>query len=253
MTLLGEFALWMALLAGLWGAVIGFSGVWRRRPELGTTTIRSAYAVCAAMIVASIALWKGILTHDFNIEYVASYTSRNLPDSYLITAFWAGQKGSLLFWGTVLGIFGALTQALTSRRYRDLMPTVAAVTGTVAVFFAATMLFAANPFERLGFTPADGNGLNPQLQNPGMVIHPPMLYLGYISITIPFAFAIAALLSRRLDSGWIIAIRKWTLLSWFFLSVGITLGMWWAYVELGWGGYWAWIPWRTRVCSRGSP
>lgn len=255
MTLLGEFALWMALLAGLWGAVIGFSGVWRRRPELGTTTIRSAYAVCAAMIVASIALWKGILTHDFNIEYVASYTSRNLPDSYLITAFWAGQKGSLLFWGTVLGIFGALTQALTSRRYRDLMPTVAAVTGTVVVFFVATMLFSANPFERLGFTPADGNGLNPQLQNPGMVIHPPMLYLGYISITIPFAFAIAALLSRRLDSGWIIAIRKWTLLSWFFLSIGITLGMWWAYVELGWGGYWAWdpvenaslLPWLTMT------
>jgi cytochrome c-type biogenesis protein CcmF len=104
------------------------------------------------------------------------------------------------------------------------------------------MIFSANPFERLPFTPEDGRGLNPQLQNPGMTIHPPMLYLGYISITIPFAFAMAALLSKRLDTGWIHAIRKWTLLSWLFLSCGITLGMWWAYVELGWGGYWAWDP-----------
>ena len=117
------------------------------------------------------------------------------------------------------------------------------------------MIFAADPFERLAFTPADGRGLNPQLQNVGMVIHPPMLYLGYISITIPFAFAVAALLSRRLDVGWIHAIRKWTLLSWLFLSIGITLGMWWAYVELGWGGYWAWdpvenasfLPWLTMT------
>jgi cytochrome c-type biogenesis protein CcmF len=117
------------------------------------------------------------------------------------------------------------------------------------------MLFAANPFARLGFTPPDGRGLNPQLQNVGMVIHPPMLYLGYISITIPFAFAVAALLSRRLDTGWIQAIRKWTLVSWLFLSIGITLGMWWAYVELGWGGYWAWdpvenaslLPWLTMT------
>jgi cytochrome c-type biogenesis protein CcmF len=125
----------------------------------------------------------------------------------------------------------------------------------VVSFFVSVMLFAANPFARLGFTPPDGRGLNPQLQNVGMVIHPPMLYLGYISITIPFAFAVAALLSRRLDTGWIQAIRKWTLVSWLFLSIGITLGMWWAYVELGWGGYWAWdpvenaslLPWLTMT------
>src|SRR3954449_11622270 len=122
-------------------------------------------------------------------------------------------------------------------------------------YFVSVMLFASNSFERLGFTPADGRGRNPQLQNVGMVIHPPMLYLGYISITIPFAFAVAALLSRRLDVGWLHAIRKWTLVSWLFLSVGITLGMWWAYVELGWGGYWAWdpvenasfLPWLTMT------
>jgi cytochrome c-type biogenesis protein CcmF len=242
MTLLGQFALWLGLFAGLWGAGVGLSGRWRGRPELAATAIRAAWGVAAAMLVASLALWKGLLTHDFNIEYVAAYTSRNLPTAYVVTAFWAGQKGSLLFWALVLSLFGVLAQLLTGRRHRDLLPWVAGITCAVAAFFIATMLFAANPFERLAFTPPDGRGLNPQLQNPGMVIHPPMLYLGYISLTIPFAFAMAALLSRRLDSGWIHAIRKWSLVSWLFLSVGITLGMWWAYVELGWGGYWAWDP-----------
>src|SRR5678815_2929160 len=192
---------------------------------------------------------------SFNIEYVAQYTSRNLPNSYVFAAFWAGQKGSLLFWATILSIFGATAQTVTSRRHEGLLPYVAAVTNIVVAFFVLTMLFSANPFERLDFTPLDGRGLNPQLQNVGMVIHPPMLYLGYISITIPFAFAVAALLSRRLDVGWIQAIRKWTIVSWLFLSVGITLGMWWAYVELGWGGYWAWdpvenasfLPWLTMT------
>jgi cytochrome c-type biogenesis protein CcmF len=122
------------------------------------------------------------------------------------------------------------------------LPYVAAVTSLVATFFVTVMLFSANPFQRLPFTPLDGQGMNPQLQNPGMVFHPPMLYLGYISITIPFAFAIAALLSKKLDTEWLVAVRKWTIVSWLFLSVGLLIGMWWAYVELGWGGYWAWDP-----------
>jgi cytochrome c-type biogenesis protein CcmF len=256
MTLLGQFALWLGLLAAVWGAVVGFGGRWKDRPDLARTAIRSAYGLCAAMLVAALSLWKGLATHDFNIEYVWAYTSRNLPAAYIFTAFWAGQKGSLLFWALVLSIFGAVAQAVTSRRHDSLMPYVAAVTNTVAAFFIATMVFGgANPFERMPVTPPDGNGLNPQLQNPGMVMHPPMLYLGYISITIPFAFALAALLSRRLDTGWLYAIRKWTILSWLFLSVGIVLGMWWAYVELGWGGYWAWdpvenasfLPWLTMT------
>jgi cytochrome c-type biogenesis protein CcmF len=241
-TLLGQFALWTAWVLGLWGAVIAFAGRWPERPELAATVVRSVYAVFGCLAVASIALWKGLIGHDFNIEYVAAYTSRNLPPYYIVTAFWAGQKGSLLLWAVVLSLLASLAQLLTSRRYAHLMPYVAGVTSAVVVFFISVMLFGANPFERLAFTPADGRGLNPQLQNVGMVIHPPMLYLGYISITIPFAFAIAALLSGRLDVGWIQAIRKWTLISWLFLGIGITLGMWWAYVELGWGGYWAWDP-----------
>jgi len=256
MTLLGNFALWAALLFGIWGAVLAFSNRWLGRPEIALSVTRSVYAVFASLVVASVALWKGIISHDFNIEYVWAYTSRNLPSGYLFSAFWAGQKGSLLFWAVVLSLFATLAQAMTPRRYAALMPYVAGVTSSVTVFFVAVMLFSgANPFERLPFTPADGRGLNPQLQNPGMMIHPPMLYLGYISITIPFAFAMAALLSRKLDTGWIHAMRRWMLVSWLFLSIGITLGMWWAYVELGWGGYWAWdpvenaslLPWLTMT------
>ncbi len=255
MTLLGQFALWAAFILGLWCVVLAFSGRWQGRADLSATVVRSIYAITGCLIVASLALWKGLISHDFNMEYVAAYTSRNLPSAYIFTAFWAGQKGSLLFWAVVLSLFASAAQLLTPRRYAYLMPYVAGVTAAVITFFVTVMIFAADPFERLAFTPADGRGLNPQLQNVGMIIHPPMLYLGYISLTIPFAFAMAALLSRRLDTGWIHAMRKWTLVSWLFLAIGITLGMWWAYVELGWGGYWAWdpvenaslLPWLTMT------
>ena len=255
MTLLGQFSLWAAFALGLWCVLLSFSGRWQGRPDLSASVVRSIYAISGCLIVASLALWKGLISHDFNMEYVASYTSRNLPNAYIFSAFWAGQKGSLLFWAVVLSLFSAGAQLLTPRRFAYLMPYVAGVTAAVITFFVSVMIFAADPFERLAFTPADGRGLNPQLQNVGMVIHPPMLYLGYISLTIPFAFAMAALLSRRLDTGWIHAMRKWTLVSWLFLGIGITLGMWWAYVELGWGGYWAWdpvenaslLPWLTMT------
>ena len=255
MTLLGEAMLWLSLAIAVGAAGIVVSGRWRRDAALEAVVIRSAYVMAGLLVVAAIALWVGIFRHDFNISYVASYTARNLPTSYLVAAFWAGQAGSLLFWTVVLALFAAMAQLLTPRHHAHLLPYVAAVTATVLAFFLIVMLFAASPFERLAFTPADGRGMNPQLQNPGMMIHPPMLYLGYISITIPFAFAAAALLSGRLDTGWLHAIRRWTLVSWLFLSVGITLGMWWAYVELGWGGYWAWdpvenasfLPWLTMT------
>ncbi len=255
MTLLGQFALWAAFVLGLWCVALSFSGRWQGRPELSATVVRSIYAILGCLVVASLSLWKGLISHDFNMEYVAAYTSRNLPSAYIFSAFWAGQKGSLLFWAVVLSLFASAAQLLTPRRFAYLMPYVAGVTAAVITFFVSVMIFAADPFERLAFTPADGRGLNPQLQNIGMVIHPPMLYLGYISLTIPFAFAMAALLSRRLDAGWLHAIRKWTIVSWLFLSIGITLGMWWAYVELGWGGYWAWdpvenaslLPWLTMT------
>ncbi len=255
MTLLGTAMLWLALAMAVGIAGLVVSGRWRRDQALEAVVIRSAYVLAGLMGVAAIALWVGIFRHDFNIAYVASYTARNLPTGYLFASFWAGQAGSLLFWAVVLALFAAAAQLLTPRHHAHLLPYVAGVTASVLAFFLIVMLFAASPFERLGFVPPDGRGMNPQLQNPGMMIHPPMLYLGYISITIPFAFAVAALVSGRLDTGWLHAIRRWTLVSWLFLSIGITLGMWWAYVELGWGGYLAWdpvenasfLPWLTMT------
>jgi cytochrome c-type biogenesis protein CcmF len=255
-TLLGNLALWIALLVGVWGALAGFAGGGTGRPELAQSARHAVFAMFGALVVAVFALEWALFQHDFNVEYVAAYTSRNLPIFYTWSALYAGQKGSLLFWATVLSLFGSLALWLAPRRQRALLPYVAAVVALVTSFFLSVMLFGgANPFHRLAYTPVDGSGLNPQLQNPGMVFHPPMLYLGYISITIPFAFAIAALMSKRLDTDWLVAIRKWTLLSWLFLSIGICLGMWWAYVELGWGGYWAWdpvenaslLPWLTMT------
>src|SRR5213595_2587425 len=256
MTVLGSLCLWIAFLVGIWGALAGFVGGRQGRRDLEQSARHAVFAMCAALWVAVAALEWALFQHDFNVEYVASYTSRNLPIFYTWSALYAGQKGSLLFWASVLSLFGSLAMVLTPRRHAELLPTVAGVVSLVASFFISVMLFGhANPFQRLPYTPLDGSGLNPQLQIPGMVFHPPMLYLGYISITIPFAFAIAALLSKRLDADRLVAIRKWTLLSWLFLSIGICLGMWWAYVELGWGGYWAWdpvenaslLPWLTMT------
>jgi cytochrome c-type biogenesis protein CcmF len=252
---IGNIALWIAMLIAAWGAGVAFLGGVRRRPELAASAERAVFVSWGLLFVASCALMRALLTHDFSLEYVASYTSRNLPTYYVWSAFYAGQKGSLLFWAIVVATWGSLALLFNRGKYRELTPYVAGVVCLVVMFFVAVMVFAANPFHRLGFIPADGNGLNPQLQNPGMTIHPPMLYLGYTSITIPFAFAIGALISGKLDTGWIHAIRRWTLLSWLFLSAGIVLGMWWAYVELGWGGYWAWdpvenasfLPWLTMT------
>jgi cytochrome c-type biogenesis protein CcmF len=255
-TVLGNLALWLAFLVGVWGVVAGFTGGFTHRADLAESARHAVVAMCGALLLAVFALERALFQHDFNVEYVAAYTSRNLPIFYTWSALYAGQKGSLLFWASVLSVFGSLALTFAPRRQRELLPFVAAVVCTVATFFISVMLFGqANPFARLPYTPLDGSGLNPQLQNPGMVFHPPMLYLGYISITIPFAFAIAALLSKRLDVDWLVAIRKWTILSWLFLSIGICLGMWWAYVELGWGGYWAWdpvenaslLPWLTMT------
>src|SRR2546421_7166952 len=256
MTVLGGLCLWLAFLLGVWGALAGFVGGRSGRRDLEQSARHAVFAMCAALWVAVAALEWALFQHDFHVDHAAPSPSRNLPIFYPWSALYAGQKGSLLFWASVLSLFGSLAMVLTSRRHRALLPYVAGVVCTVATFFISVMLFAqANPFHRLAYTPLDGSGLNPQLQNPGMVFHPPMLYLGYISITIPFAFAMAALLSQRLDVDWLVAIRKWTLLSWLFLSVGICLGMWWAYVELGWGGYWAWdpvenaslLPWLTMT------
>src|SRR2546425_3172373 len=255
MTLLGDEALWVAFLVGIWGTLTGIAGGRSDRADLARSARHAVFALCGALLVAVVSLEVALFRRDFNVEYVAAYTSRNLPTFYTWSALYAGQKGSLLFWATVLSLFGSLALVTAAPRHRPLLPYVSGIVSLVATFFVTVMLFAANPFDRLPYTPVDGGGLNPQLQNPGMVFHPPMLYLGYISITIPFAFAMAALLSRRLDTDWLVAIRKGTLGSWLVPSVGRFLRGWWAYVELGWGGYWAWdpvenaslLPWLTMT------
>ena len=242
MILLGELSLWVALLMVIWSATVSFAGGQMRRTDLVASGERAMYAAFAFVVVASIGLWTALLTSDFSLRYVASYTSANLPAVYKFSAFWGGQQGSMLFWCLILAFYCAMALYANRRRNRELMPYVTGTLALVQVFFLATTAFGANPYARLDWIPPDGTGLNPQLQNPGMATHPPMLYLGYVATTIPFAFAIAALFTRRLDAEWLGAVRRWSLVSWLFLTIGITLGMWWAYVELGWGGYWAWDP-----------
>ena len=242
MIVVGELSLWIALLMAIWCATISFAGGINRRHELIQSGERAAYAAAAFTLLASIGLWTALLTRDFSLTYVASQISANMPNVYVFTAFWSGQAGSMLFWALILSLYAALAVWTNRRANRELMPFVTGTLAAVLVFFLATTALKANPFSRLDWMPLDGRGMNPQLQNPGMAVHPPTLYLGYVATTIPFGFAIAALVSRRLDAEWLAAVRRWALVSWFFLTVGILLGMWWAYVELGWGGYWAWDP-----------
>jgi cytochrome c-type biogenesis protein CcmF len=193
--------------------------------------------------MSSIALAWLFATGNFQVAYVSSYSDRALPIFYKITAFWAGQKGSLLFWAWVLSLFSALVAYNTRDDLeKETTPYIYLVLAGSLGFFLYILTNISNPFELLSYTPADGQGLNPMLQNPGMIFHPPTLFLGYIGFTIPFAYAIAAMVTDKLDETWLKKTRVWSVLSWVFLTIGIILGGQWAYVELGWGGYWAWDP-----------
>ncbi|MDO8688343.1 MAG: cytochrome c biogenesis protein CcsA, partial [Dehalococcoidales bacterium] len=239
---LGYIALFLALVASVYSAVAFIFGERNRHLAMLASAKNSLLVVCGLVSVAVAALAYSLVTHDFQIEYVASYTSRTLSVPYLISALWAGNDGSLLFWGWLLSIFAAVVVLQKRDTGKALVPYASSIIMVTEAFFLILLLWVANPFQRLSFVPADGNGLNPLLQNPGMLFHPPFLLAGYVGFTIPFAFAMAALLTRRLGDEWLITIRRWTLLTWLILGVGNILGAWWAYVELGWGGYWAWDP-----------
>jgi cytochrome c-type biogenesis protein CcmF len=240
--LVGELSLWVALLMAAWAGVTSFAGGSMGRDDLIASGRRGLYVTTLMIILASAGLWTALLTHDFSLSYVAGHTSANMPKIYVFTAFWGGQAGSMLFWALILSCYSSIAIWSVREKARELAPFACGTLALILLFFIATTCFKANPFDRLAFVPADGKGMNPQLQNPGMAIHPPNLYLGYVATAIPFAFAIAALITRKLDASWLLVVRRWSLISWFFLTVGITLGMWWAYVELGWSGYWAWDP-----------
>jgi len=195
------------------------------------------------LCVTSGALLHALIGSDFRFEYVTEYTERTLPIGYKIAAFWAGQSGSLLLWGWILALLSTLA-LVGFRGWKGADHTIAIlVLAVVNGFFAALLLFAANPFVQfVGQIPMDGRGLNPMLQDPGMIAHPPLLFTGYAGFTIPFAVMIGVLVAGRIDNRWLVLIRRWTLFSWLFLTAGILLGAWWAYIELGWGGYWGWDP-----------
>jgi cytochrome c-type biogenesis protein CcmF len=238
---LGRAALVLAFGLVLYAAIGGGLGAYTRRRRLVDSARNAFFAAFASGLVAAIVLLNAFRTRDFSFSYVAEHSSKALPFPYLYTAFWGGQAGSLLLWFCVLTGLGSAAVALNRRLTTEVLPWTVPVLGGVAAFFALLLVFVASPFTTQ-VAPADGAGLNPSLQNPYMMIHPPLLYLGYVGLTIPFAFAAGALLSGRFDERWIVATRRWTILAWTALGIGILLGAKWAYEEVGWGGYYAWDP-----------
>ena len=239
---IGYIALFLALVASVYSAISFILGTRGRRPALIESARNSLLTVCGLVSISVAALVYAMVTHDFQIEYVASYTSRDLSLTYLLSALWAGNDGSLLFWAWLLSLCAVVVVLQKRDIGKELAPYASSIIMITEAFFLALLLFVANPFHKLPFVPAEGRGLNPLLENPGMLFHPPTLLAGYVGFTIPFAFAIAALLTRWLGDEWLITIRRWTLVAWLFLGIGNLIGGWWAYVELGWGGYWAWDP-----------
>src|SRR5207253_5991735 len=238
---LGRAALITALGLALYAAVAGSLAAYSGRRRLHESARNALVGVFAATAVAALVLLNAFRTRDFSFSYVAEHSSRKLPFPYSFTAFWGGQEGSLLLWLFVLTGLGSVAVLLNRELIRRLLPWTVPVLGGIATFFAIVLAFVASPFARQ-VAPVDGSGLTPSLQNPYMMIHPPLLYLGYVGMTIPFVFAAGALLSGRPDARWIVATRRWTILAWTALGIGILLGAKWAYEEVGWGGYYAWDP-----------
>ncbi len=250
----------LTFVAALYAAGAALYGALKEKPAAIESARRAMLLTFPLISLASAVLVYLLATGHFEVEYVYSVTSRTMPMYLKLTAWWGGQAGSLLFWGWLLSLF---TSAVTLRKWdrdREFLPWVIVVSAVTLAFFLGLNVFFENPFARLWstvegigphtfrpagaelFVPQDGRGLNPLLRHPGMVFHPPLLYLGFVSFTIPYAFAIAALVTGRTDDRWVRITRRWTLVAWLFLSLGLVLGARWAYDVLGWGGYWGWDP-----------
>jgi cytochrome c-type biogenesis protein CcmF len=238
---LGRAALVLCLGLSAYAVLAGGWAVAAKRRRLALSAQNALIAAFGCTVVAAAVLVVALVRRDFSFVYVARLTSDELPLGYTLSAFWGGQEGSLLLWLLVLTGYSALVVAAGRRRQQDLLPWVAPILAGVTVFFSFLLVAVANPFATQ-LAPANGSGLNPSLQNPYMLAHPPLLYLGYVGLTIPFAFGMGALLARRDDEAWLVAVRRWTLVAWTALGFGQLLGAHWAYVEVGWGGYYAWDP-----------
>jgi cytochrome c-type biogenesis protein CcmF len=253
MAAFGNLSLAFAFSFCIYSIFALFWGVRSSKRELIESGLNSLYVVFFFVTCAVVALLALLIRSDFSIEYVANYTNRDLLMFYKLAAFWGGQKGSLLLWTWLLAIFSVIL-VNKSKKYRgDLFAYALGIMAITTLFFLLLNKFVANPFDTLAavssenqtptpFVPKDGRGLNPLLQHPEMVIHPPVLFIGFVGFVVPFAFAMAAMITRELGNEWLKITRRWSLASWFFLGAGILLGANWAYVELGWGGYWAWDP-----------
>ncbi|KQY52608.1 heme lyase CcmF/NrfE family subunit [Lysobacter sp. Root494] len=239
---LGQIALVLALLVAALQAVLPLVGAQRGIGAWMAVARPAAFAQFALVAFAFGVLTYGFVSQDFSIKYVATNSNSLLPMVYRYTAVWGSHEGSLLLWALILAVWTAAVARFSQRLPAEVIARVLGVMGAVAFGFLAFLIFTSNPFERLLPAVAEGRDLNPLLQDPGMIIHPPMLYLGYVGFSVPFAFAIAALLDGHIDARWLRWTRPWTNIAWAFLTLGIALGSWWAYYELGWGGWWFWDP-----------
>ena len=239
---LGHSAILLALFAALCGIVTPILAA-RTGQERYLEAAR--YAIFGQFMLVTLAaatLIYGLIATDFSIKYVAMNTTLATPIYYRVTGLWGALEGSLLLWEWILIIFSGVTAWLYRHRHRDTMPWVIMIFSIVSAFFLGVLGFLSNPFEAVSPAPPDGRGLNPLLEDANMMTHPPLLYTGFVGLTVPYAFAMAALITGKLDEAWIVTTRRWTIIAWFFLTAGNLVGAWWSYHVLGWGGYWAWDP-----------
>jgi cytochrome c-type biogenesis protein CcmF len=239
---LGQVALLLALLVATLQALLPLVGAHRGIASWMAVARPAAYAQLLLVAAAFAILTQAFVTQDFSVQYVAENSNSLLPWYYRYTAVWGAHEGSLLLWALILALWTAAVARFSRRLPDTVIARVLGVMGLVAIGFLAFLIFTSNPFTRLLPAAVEGRDLNPLLQDPGMIIHPPMLYLGYVGFCVPFAFAIAALLDGKVDARWLRWTRPWTNVAWAFLTCGIALGSWWAYYELGWGGWWFWDP-----------
>ena len=239
---LGHFALILALCAALVQGIVPLCGAQFGKRNWMALAQSATWTTAALMALSFACLLYAFIVNDFTVSYVARNSNTDLPLIYRISAVWGAHEGSLLLWALILGLWGAAVAARCREMPQEMLARALSVIGLLCVGFLLFMLFTSNPFERLLPAPMDGRDLNPLLQDFGLAIHPPMLYMGYVGFAVPFAFAIAALLGGQLDTAWARWSRPWTITAWLFLTIGIALGSWWAYYELGWGGWWFWDP-----------
>ena len=252
---LGFIALILALGFAISTGCAAVVGAWRNSRLVVASAKRGVLVVAFFLVLSSAALIVSFLSHDFGVSYVAQHSSVAMPWYFTTAAFYGGQEGSLLYWALMLGVFSAIFALTAKRTVPVLVPYVIATLMAIQTFLLIVLITVSNPFARLPVAPPDGVGLNPLLMDPGMLVHPPMLLMGYMSFSIPFAFAVAALITGKLDSEWLRSIRRWTLAAWSIQTTGLILGAWWAYHVLGWGGYWGWdpvenaalLPWLTST------